>query len=420
MKLLIQHATIIDPKSEFHKQQMDILIENGIILEIAKELTKPSDAIQFTANNLHVSPGWCDMNANFRDPGMEYKEDLNSGMMAAAAGGFTSVAVMPGTHPPIQNKADIEFITKRSEFHIVDLYPIGALTKDLKGKEITEMYDMHLSGAVAFSNDNYPVENPKLINIALLYTKNFGGLMYSLPRDVSLSKGGQVNESDHTTALGMTGIPAISELLPINRDICLASYTGSRIHFSAISAKESVAAIREAKKKGIGVTASVAAHQLFLDDSLLESFDSNLKVYPPLRDKTDIEALLEGLRDGTIDSIISKHEPEDIESKKCEFNNAAFGLIGLETTYAVSNTTGKLDTETLINKLAISPREILDIAPASIVKGEKAELTLFDPTLEWVFTEKDIRSKSRNTPFINKKLTGKVLGIFNNSQFHKN
>lgn len=420
MKLLIQNASIIDPNSEFHKQKLDILIENGLIQEIGKKLKLPSDATSFTAPNLHISPGWCDMKANFRDPGMEYKEDLNSGMMAAAAGGFTSVAIMPGTQPPIQNKADIEFIIKRSEFNMVDLYPVGALTKDLKGKEITEMYDMHLSGAVAFSNDIYPVENPKLLNIALLYTKNFGGLMYSFPRELSLSKGGQVNESKHTTALGMKGIPAIAELLPINRDICLAEYTKSRVHFSSVSAKESVAAIREARKKGIQVTASVAAHQLLLDDSLLDSFDSNLKVYPPLRDTEDIKALLDGLKDGTIDSIISDHQPEDIESKKCEFDNAAFGLIGLETAYAVANTTGALDTETLVNNLAVRPREILNIASASIAVGEKAELTLFDPKQEWTFTEKDIRSKSKNTPFISKKFTGKVLGIFNNSQLHQN
>lgn len=420
MKLLIQNATIIDPNSRFHEQKVDILIENGLILDIGKALANSSDANHFTAPNLHVSPGWCDMNVNFRDPGMEHKEDLNSGMKAAAAGGFTSVAVMPGTYPPIQNKADIEFIIKRSEFNIVDLYPIGALTKDLKGKEITEMYDMHLSGAVAFANDIYPIENPKLVSIALLYTKNFDGLMYSLPRDVSLSKGGQVNESTHTTSLGMKGIPAIAELLPINRDICLAEYTESRIHFSAISAKESVAAIREARKKGIKVTASVAAHQLLLDDSLLESFDSNLKVYPPLRDKTDIDALIEGLKDGTIDSITSNHQPEDIESKKCEFDNAAFGLIGLETAYSVSNSTGVLDTNTLVDKLAIAPRKILNIPSAGIGIGEKAELTLFDPKQEWTLTEKDIHSKSKNTPFINKKLTGKVLGIYNNSQFYKN
>lgn len=420
MKLLIQNAIIVDPNSEFNKQKLDILIENGLIKQIGKNLELPLDATSFNAPNLHISPGWCDMNANFREPGMEYKEDLNSGMMAAAAGGFTSVAVMPGTHPPIQTKADIEFIIKRSEFHIVDLYPIGALTKDLKGKEITEMYDMHLSGAVAFANDIYPVENPKLLNIALLYTKNFGGLMYSFPRDLALSIDGQVNESNNTTALGMKGIPAISELLPVSRDICLAEYTESRIHFSKISTKESVAAIRSARKKGIQVTASVAAHQLILDDSHLESFDSNFKVFPPLRSKEDIEALLEGLKDGSIDAIISDHQPEDIESKKCEFDNAEFGIIGLETAYAVANTTGALSTEILVDKLAIRPRKILNIASAGIAIGEKAELTLFDPEQEWVFTEKDIRSKSKNTPFLNKKLTGKVLGIFNNSQLHTN
>lgn len=419
MSLLLKNARIIDPQSPHNGKNVDILIENGVIKTIKAGIKTDRNIKTIESGNLHVSPGWFDMQANFRDPGFEYKEDLASGMSAAAAGGFTGVAVMPSTHPPVHTKAEVEYIINKTTAITspVQVHPVGCISHNLEGKDIAEMYDMHRSGAVAFSDDKKPVSNSGLLMRALLYSKNFNGLVISHCDDKSISQDGKMNEGVMNTRLGLKGIPALAEELMVARNIYLAEYTGSRIHFSSVTTTRSAELIREAKAKGLEVTASVNAHHLALDESLLEEFDTNYKVTPPLRTKADTEALRKALADGTIDAITSDHSPEDIENKEVEFDHAAFGILGLETAYALVNTNrGKLRTETIVNRLAVRPREILNLEVPVIAEGEKANLTFFDPEMEWTFESKHIRSKSRNTPLIGTAFKGKVLGVYNRKQ----
>jgi len=415
MNLLIKQAKVVDPNSPHNGKRVDILIENGQLKSIRKNISSKSKTI--SGKNLHVSPGWFDMHVNFRDPGDEHKEDLNSGCSAAAFGGFTGVACMPGTNPPLHTKADIEYIISKAKGNVVDVHPIGALSKGLQGKEMTEMYDMSLSGAVAFSDEKNPISSAGVLSRALLYVNMFNGLVISHSQDESISMDGQMNEGDISTSLGLNGMPALAEEIMITRDVYLAEYTNSRLHFATISTVNSVEIIRNAKRKGIKVTAEIAAHQIGIDDSELVTFDSNFKVNPPLRTKKDIAALKKGLSDGTIDAICSDHNPEDVETKIREFDIASFGVIGLETAYAVVNTHSGLTSGEIVDKMSISPRKILGIEVPVIKNGEKANLTIFDPKLKWTYRSGDIRSKSANSPFIDKTFTGKAVGVFNNNKY---
>ena len=417
MKILIKKATILDPSSKHHTQKQDILIENGIILSIKESITDV-EATLVEATNLHVSQGWTDLNARFGEPGQEYKEDLNSGMNAAAQGGFTHIALMPSTEPCIQSKSDISYLLHQTEHNIVDLHPIGALTENRKGVQITEMYDMHQNGAIAFSDDKRSISNASLMKIALLYAQNFDGLIMSYSAEVKTAENGQINEGVTSTKLGLKGIPALAEELQLARDLQLCEYTEAKIHFSTISTAQSVNLIREAKAKGLNVTADTSSYHLLLNDTLLESFNSNLKVNPPLRSIIDIEALKKGLKDGTIDAICSDHYPQNIENKKCEFNLADFGIINLETSFAVANTALNtiVDTALIVEKLTTKPRKILGLESCTIKEGNLADITLFDPSIKWTYQEKDILSKSKNSPFIGKEFTGKAIAIINNGQ----
>ena len=355
MNLLIKQAKVIDPNSPHNGHRVDILIENGQIKSIRKQISSKAKTV--SGKNLHVSPGWFDMHVNFRDPGDEHKEDLNSGCRAAAYGGFTGVACMPGTDPPLHSKSDIVYIKNKANGNVVDVHPIGALSKHLKGKEMTEMYDMSLSGAVAFSDEKNPISDAGILSRALLYVNGFNGLVISHSQDKSITLEGQMNEGETSTSLGLNGMPALAEEIMITRDIYLAEYTNSRLHFATVSTGKSVDIIRNAKKKGIKVTAEVAAHQIGLDDSSLLDFNSNYKVNPPLRGKKDIAALKKGLSDGTIDAICSDHCPEDVETKNREFDIASFGAIGLETAYAVANTHSGLSPDEIVARMSLSPRE---------------------------------------------------------------
>jgi len=419
MNLFIKSAKIIDPAAAFNGKKADIFIENGIIKSIAEKMEQPQDVQLFEAENLHVSPGWFDMHTNLNDPGFEFKEDILTGSAAAAAGGFTEIACMPSTLPPIHTKAQVEYIKNKSKKLIVEVYPVGALSYNLEGKEIAEMYDMFLSGAVAFSDNKKSVSSSSLLLRALLYTKGFDALIMSFAEDRDLVKDGKMNESETSTLLGLKGIPALAEELNVSRDLLIAEYANCKIHFSSISSSGAVNLIREAKAKGMAVTADVSAHQLFLDDTYLKDFDSNYKVKPPLRNTSDIIALKEGLADGTIDVVCSDHTPQDVESKVKEFDYADFGIIALETAFATANTAlkEKINLTELVNKIAIRPRQILNLPVPIIKEGAAANLTLFDPEKKWKFTENDIRSKSKNTPFIGTTFTGKALGIFNKNQW---
>jgi dihydroorotase len=416
MNLLIKSATILDPGSPFHQQVADILIENGVITRIADDIEADAELIE--AEGKYVSPGFFDLNCNIGELGLETKEDMISGTRAAAAGGFTGVAMMPNTANPVHSKAEVEYLMNRAKGNLVDVYPLGTISHKREGKDLAEMYDMHLSGAKAFTDGNRPVQDAGLMERALLYTQGFDAMVFSYPEDTAIAGKAKVNEGEVSTLLGMKGIPSLAEELMIARDLYLAEYTVSKIHFSTISTSRSVELIREAKRKGLEVTCDVAAHHLILTDEALLGFDSQYKVKPPLRTKDDVKALIKGLKDGTIDAIVSQHTPHEIEFKDVEFEVAAYGMVGFQTALPLALKTG-LPIELIIEKLAISPREILGVAVPVIAEGEQANVVVFDADAEWEYNSKNNLSKSVNSPFIGQSLKGKVLLTYNNQQILK-
>jgi dihydroorotase len=416
MNLLIKSATIVDPNSPFDQKVADILIQNGTITKIAPNLH--SDENMFDAKGKHVSPGFFDLNCNIGELGYETKETLETGTRTAAAGGFTGVALMPNTQPPVHSKAEVEYLCNRAKNTLVDVYPLGTISQKREGKDMSEMYDMYLSGAKAFTDGNRPVQDAGLMERALLYTKGFNALVFSYPEDTAIAGKAKVNEGEVSTMLGMKGIPSLAEELMVARDLYLAEYTDSRIHFSTISTSRSVDLIREAKAKGVQVTCDVAAHHLILTDEELKGFDSQYKVKPPLRIQSDVDALIKGLKDGTIDAIVSQHTPHEIEFKDVEFEVAEFGIVGLQTAFSLALMAG-LDINTIINKIAVNPRDILGIDATNIAEGQKANLVVFDINEEWTYTKENNQSKSSNSPFIGQNLKGKVLLTYNNGQQFK-
>ncbi len=422
MNILIKSAVIVNSQSSFNGKKADILIEKGIIKKIASTIKNDNNYKEVKIKDLHVSSGWIDMRSNFCDPGTEYKEDLNSGLKAAVLGGFTEVVAMPNTTPVTDSKSGIEYIINKTKDNIVTVYPTGALSHHCEGKEIAEMYDMHLAGAVAFTDNKLSVANSSLLNRAMLYTKSFGGVIMDFPNNNDLYNQGKINEGIVSTKLGLKGIPAVAEELTVSRDLFLAEYCETAIHLTNISTKKSVQLIKEAKAKGIKVTADVNSYHLLLDETEMETFDSNLKVLPPLRTKEDIKALTKGIKEGTIDVVCSDHTPEDIENKQCEFDHAAFGMINLQTSFAVMNTAlnNKLNIQEIIETITSKPRNILKLNHPEIKEGVMANLTLFCPNTEFVLEKKDIVSKSKNTALVGKKLTGKVIGVINKNKISIN
>ncbi len=421
MNILIKSAKIIDSNSPYNGKKMDVLIENGIIKSIKSKIISEKNCKIIEANKLHISTGWLDMQVNFCDPGFEHKEDLQSGINAAASGGYTGVAVVPSTNPTIHSKSEVLYIKNKTANSIVDVYPIGTMSHKLEGKDLSEMYDMQQAGAVAFSDDKKASNDSGLLMRALLYSKNFDGLIIAHSDEKSISQDGKMNEGITSTNLGLKGIPALAEELMVNRNIFLAEYTDAPIHLSNISTEKSVELIKQAKAKGLKITASLNAYNIAFTDSFLTGFDSNFKLNPPLRSQTDLDALKKGIADGTIDAISCDHRPQDIESKNIEFDYASNGMIGLESAFGLINTNkGEIKLETIINSLTVNPRKILKLQKQSIAEGAQANLTLFNPEEEWLFEKKHIRSKSANTPLLGKKFKGKVIGIINNKQVHLN
>ena len=413
MDIIIRSARVIHPGSKHHNKVVDILISNGKVKKIAARITDAPKAKEVRSKNLHVSLGWVDMNVNFYDPGYEQKETVESGCRAAAAGGFTHVCVMPVTAPVTQTKAQIDYLLNKSSDNIVSVHPIGALTHDLAGHDLADMYDMYTAGAVAFSDGLKPSPSAGMIERALLYVRAFDGLIMVHPEDKSISKNGAMNEGIVSTRLGLPGAPALAEEIAVSRDLYLLDYTQSKLHVLDVSVRGSVSLIRSAKKKKLKLSASANAYNLLLDESAVGQYDTNYKLNPHLRSKDDISALIKGIEDGTIDTITSQHNPHDEECKRLEFDKADYGMIGLETSYAVSNTAlvGKVDATKMSELFSLNARKILGLPVYGIAEGEDADLTLFDPDIKWTFTEKDIHSHSKNTPFVGREFTGKAIGI---------
>tara|TARA_R110001583_G_scaffold4351_4_gene25240 strand:+ start:3594 stop:4847 length:1254 start_codon:yes stop_codon:yes gene_type:complete len=414
MILLLKSVTIIDNSSQFHLQKKDILIKNGIITKIANAIKSDAAVKEINLDNLHISQGWFDTSVCFGEPGFEERETIENGLNTAAKSGFTAVAVNPNTNPIADNKSAIEFIKNKATKFATALYPIGSLTKNAESTDIAELFDMQNSGAIAFGDYNKPISNANLLKIALQYAQNCDSLIMSFPQDNSIAGKGLVNEEKNSTSLGLKGIPALAEELQIVRDLFILEYTGGKLHIPTISTAKSVALIKNAKKKGLNVTCSVAAHHLVLTDNELAKFDSNTKVLPPLRTSKDSKALIKGLNEGVIDIITSDHNPIDIEHKKVEYENAKFGTIGLESLFGALNKIVGL--ETLIPSLTTKPKNRFNIATSSIKEGEKADLTLFNPDFEYEFTKNKILSTSKNSIFLHKKLNGKVYGIIANNK----
>jgi len=414
MNVLLKSATIIDIKSPFNGKVKDILIENGKISKIAAKIIAPSSCKEIILDNLHISCGWFDSSVSFGEPGFEERETIFNGLKTAAKSGFTAVALNSNSNPYIDNKSTVEFLKGTAKNNVVELYPIASLTKQSKGHEIAELYDMQNSGAIAFGDYNLSVSNANLMKIALQYAQNFNGLVLSFPQDNSISNNGVANESNMSTKLGLKGNPSLAEELQIARDIFLLEYTGGKLHIPTISTATSVKLIREAKKRKLDLTCGVTAHHLTLTDSELSTFDSNYKTTPPLRTQKDLNALIKGVKDGTIDMISSDHNPIDIENKKVEFENALDGTIGLESLFGVVNKV--IDLEQTINCLTNNPRKRFNLEELSIKVGEKANITLFNPDIIYEFTKEHIVSTSKNSAFLNKELKGRAYGIFANNK----
>jgi dihydroorotase len=419
MNLLIKQATIVDSNSSHNGKVVDILIEKGVITQIKKSITPEKGIKTIEGDNLHVSAGWLDMQVNFCDPGNEHKETLERGLKAAAKGGFTGVAVMSGTNPPLHNKAQIDYVVNKAKSNAVDVYPVGTLSYNQEGKDLSEMYDMQLSGAVAFSDYKKPIKDAGLILRALQYSNNINSFIITHCDDKTISHGGLMNEGVTSTRLGLKGMPALAEEIMLQRNIQILEYTGGKMHIPTISTKGSVDLIKKAKAKKLNITCGVAAYNLLLDETELEGFDTNFKVNPPLRTKEDVEALKKGVADGVIDVIVSDHNPQDIESKDLEFDLADNGMVGLESCFGVANAalSSKATIETMIDTLTKNPRAILGLKEVSVKEGAEANLTLFNPRTKYVFEKSHIVSSNKNSGFIGKELKGEVIGAINKGKF---
>lgn len=419
MKLILRNVTVLSPGSQHHMKVKDILITEGVIQKIADANSiKDSEAKEISGEELTVSSGWFDLHANFKEPGHEYKEGISNGCKAAANGGFTGVLLMPSVEPATAGRPQVEFIINKSKNELVNVIPAGALSVNRDGKDMSEMYDMYQAGAKVFTDDKRAIQDAGLLIRTLQYANNFGGKIFVFAEEKSIAGKNQVNEGPASTLIGLKGQPNLAEEVMINRDLYIAEYTHCPIHFSTISTAGSVQLIREAKAKGIKVTCDVAVMHLYFNDQSIGSFDSNFKIKPPLRSEADRLALLEGLKDGTIDCICSDHQPEDVENKLKEFELAAFGASTIDTAFAAARTATikHLSLAELVSKFTLHARCIAGSKNGLIEEGQPADLTFFEANKKWKVELKDISSKSKSNPFIGLELTGKVKGVFNRNK----
>ena len=417
MSLLLNSVTVSDTTSKYFNSKVNILIDSkGYIKKISKN--KISDKVKKVVDleGLYISESWFDFNANFCDPGYEYKENLKSGVHVAINSGFLDVLITPNTNPIIQTKADVSYIQEKSLNNFCEIHPSAAISKNFNGKDLNDIIDLHNSGVKAFTNSYSCKESSEMIMNSLLYLNQIDTLLLTKPKDRSFSDG-VVNNGYYSNTVGLKGIPRISESIAVERDLSILEYVGGKIHFSGISTKESVSIIRDAKTKKLNVTCDVPIHNLILDDSNVVSFDPNYKVDPPLRTKEDIDALIDGINDGTIDIIASHHEPQDIDTKKCEFEIANFGVISLQTFFSnIVQLSRKIPLENLIKTFSTNPKKILGVETYSVVEGSKASFTVFDPDGSWDYNENSNLSKSINSPWLNWSLKGKVKAVIKDNR----
>lgn len=415
MKLVITGVTIADPNSQFNQNTCDVRVEGGKLVAIGEGLRPNDGESVFDGSGCYLSPGFFDLNCAIGDPGFETREDIQTAAAAAQAGGFTGIAVLPDTNPVVHSKAEVEYILNRSKDALVDIHPVGAISRDLEGKELAELYDMQQAGAVAFSDGNRPVADDGFMSRALQYAKGINALLMVYPENKSIAGKAQINESKTSVLLGMKGIPALAEQMQISRDLFLSAYHDTPIHISTISTAGAVALIKKAKRDGAKVTCDVAAHHLVFHEELLNEFDSNYKVKPPLRGKNDIKALIAGLKDGTIDVVTTQHRPHEIEHKAVEFEIAANGILGLQTALPMLVKAG-LDAQQIAEKLSIAPRRVLKMEVPVVEVGAIANFTVYNLKEAWLYNHASNKSKSKNSPLINQQLSGKVKLVYNNDK----
>ena len=408
-QFLFKNAHIYDPFNKLDKSNFSILVENNKIKKIAKKISINENTKVIDCINKIICPGFIDLHAHFREPGLENKETLKSGAFSAMAGGFTRVAVMPNTIPPVDSPEQIRFIIEKSSKLPIRIYPIGTITRNQEGRELAELGEMFRSGAIAFSDDGIPVENGQILRNAMEYCKIFNVPIINHAEDVCLRNKGLMNEGVTSTNLGLPGNPDISESAMIFRDLSIAEYVDGLIHIPHVSTQKSVEVIRDFKSKGVKITAEVTPHHIFLNESELINYNTNAKVAPPLRSDRDQKALQEALLDGTIDCIATDHAPHTIEDKEKDFYHSPCGAISLESAFGASNAALNANSiQLVIDKLTINPANIFNLEVEGLKENVNAEFVVIDPKKEWLFKTKNIFSKSKNSPILNKKLIGYI------------
>ena len=411
--IYFKNLEVIYPGNEFHGKRIDLLVKDG---KLYPNGPNSENAEEINAAGLMVSPGWLDMRSHLCDPGLEHKEDLLSGAESAMAGGFTGLGLLPNTEPVIDGKNGIAYVLNRTRFLPLDVYPYGAVTTGTKGKQLSEMYDMAEAGAVAFTDGDAPIWHSGILLKSLQYVQPINKLIINKAFDPYLSKEGVVHEGKNSTSAGLKGLPAIAESISIQKNLEILRYSGGKIHFSLVSTKEAVELIRKAKNEGLNITCDVAVHNLVLNDETIGYFDTNYKVFPPLRSEEHRKALIKGVKDGTIDCIVTDHHPQDIESKRLEYDLAEFGIIGHQTCYALLDTI--LEDSIIVEKIALNPRKVLGLELPAFKEGADANLTIYSKA-RWTFNAKSNQSKSFNSPYYNQELNGKAHWVINKNQIKK-
>lgn len=409
MNIVLKNATILEKNNPFNNQKVDIEITDGVLSKIGTNLAIKEGYTTVEKENLHVSTGWVDTQVVFGEPGFETTETIKNGLHVASKSGFTDVFVHSNTNPSIDNQAVIHLIQNKGLGQATQLHLVGTLTKNAEGNELAELFDMKNAGAIAFGDYKKTLTNANLLKIALQYTQDFNGLVFAFPMNKDIKGKGFVNEGVVSTKLGMKGIPALAELVELTRNIALLNYTGGKMHVPTISCAESVALIKEAKSKGLSITCGVSINNLVLNENEITDFNTDTKVYPPLRSEQDRLALIEGVKDGTIDVITSDHCPVNIENKRIEYDLAAYGSVGLESIFGALNQV--IPLEISIEKLTNGHQFLNE--KSEIAVGQKAKLTLFNPDMHWTFESKNIMSFSKNAIMLGKKMKGEVYGIIN-------